>query len=72
MVRNLSSAAGSNLYLESTYLYTTGFWDAVGPMLIGTAMPAHIVTPSITSRGLLNMTALSVVGAQAHAIRHVT
>ncbi len=44
----------------------------VGPMLIGTAMPAHIVTPSITSRGLLNMTALSVVGAQAHAIRHVT
>ncbi|MDH3702095.1 MAG: NADP-dependent malic enzyme [Alphaproteobacteria bacterium] len=43
----------------------------VGPMLIGAALPAHIVTPSITSRGLLNMTALSVVGAQAHAMRHV-
>ena len=43
----------------------------IGPMLLGAALPAHIVTPSITSRGLLNMTALSVVGAQAHAMRHV-
>ena len=40
---------------------------AVGPMLLGAAMPAHIVTASITARGLLNMTALSVVDAQAHA-----
>ncbi len=41
----------------------------VGPMLLGTALPAHIVTPSITARGLLNMTALCVVDAQAHAAR---
>jgi malate dehydrogenase (oxaloacetate-decarboxylating)(NADP+) len=38
----------------------------VGPMLIGMAKPAHIVTPSISARGLVNMTALSVVDAQAH------
>jgi malate dehydrogenase (oxaloacetate-decarboxylating)(NADP+) len=40
---------------------------SVGPMLLGTAQPAHIVTPSITARGLLNMTALCVVDAQAQA-----
>src|SRR5262245_40426150 len=36
----------------------------VGPMLLGTAMPAHVLTPSVTARGILNMTALSVVQAQ--------
>jgi malate dehydrogenase (oxaloacetate-decarboxylating)(NADP+) len=41
----------------------------VGPMLLGAALPAHIVTPSISARGLLNMTALCVVDAQAHAAR---
>ena len=40
---------------------------AVGPMLLGTAYPANIVTSSISARGLLNMTALSVVEAQALA-----
>ncbi|MFA7431558.1 MAG: NADP-dependent malic enzyme [Rhodospirillaceae bacterium] len=35
----------------------------VGPILLGPRCPAHIVTPSITVRGLLNMTALSVVEA---------
>lgn len=35
----------------------------VGPILLGSRSPAHIVTPSITVRGLLNMTALSVVEA---------
>ena len=36
----------------------------VGPLLLGAAQPAHILTPSVTSRGVLNMTAVSVVGAQ--------
>jgi len=36
----------------------------VGPMLLGTARPAHVLTPSVTARGILNMTALSVVEAQ--------
>ncbi|MBS9720733.1 NADP-dependent malic enzyme [Tianweitania sp. BSSL-BM11] len=35
----------------------------VGPILLGTAKPAHILTPSVTSRGIVNMTALSVVEA---------
>ena len=35
----------------------------VGPILLGTARPAHILTPSVTSRGVANMTALAVVEA---------
>jgi hypothetical protein len=37
----------------------------VGPILLGAAKPAHILTPSVTSRGVVNMTALAVVEAQA-------
>ena len=32
----------------------------VGPILLGTDMPAHILTPSVTSRGIVNMTAIAV------------
>jgi malate dehydrogenase (oxaloacetate-decarboxylating)(NADP+) len=39
----------------------------VGPILIGPAKPAHVVTPSITARGIVNMTAVAVVEAQAGA-----
>ena len=37
---------------------------AVGPILIGAAQPAHILTPSVTARGVINMTAVAVVEAQ--------
>jgi malate dehydrogenase (oxaloacetate-decarboxylating)(NADP+) len=37
----------------------------VGPILLGTAFPAHILPPSTTARGVVNMTALAVVEAQA-------
>jgi len=42
----------------------------VGPILIGPARPAHILTPSVTARGILNMTAVAVVEAQERAGRH--
>ncbi len=32
----------------------------VGPILLGTEKPAHILTPSVTSRGIVNMTALAI------------
>jgi malate dehydrogenase (oxaloacetate-decarboxylating)(NADP+) len=35
----------------------------VGPIILGTARPAHILPPAVTSRGVFNMTALSVVQA---------
>jgi malate dehydrogenase (oxaloacetate-decarboxylating)(NADP+) len=36
---------------------------ALGPILLGAARPAHIVTPSVTVRGLVNMSAIAVVDA---------
>jgi malate dehydrogenase (oxaloacetate-decarboxylating)(NADP+) len=41
----------------------------VGPILIGPARPAHILTPSLTARGILNMTAVAAVEAQERAGR---
>jgi len=41
----------------------------VGPILVGAARPAHILTPSVTARGVVNMTAIAVVEAQAAATR---
>jgi len=35
----------------------------VGPILLGAAQPAHILSPSVTSRGVVNMAALAVVEA---------
>jgi malate dehydrogenase (oxaloacetate-decarboxylating)(NADP+) len=41
---------------------------AVGPILLGTAWPAHILTPSTTVRGIVNMSALACVEAQMSGI----
>ncbi len=35
----------------------------VGPILVGAAKSAHVVSPSITVRGIVNMTAIAVVDA---------
>ena len=37
----------------------------VGPILLGAARPAHILTPSVTARGVVNMTAIACCEAQA-------
>ncbi len=37
----------------------------VGPILLGAAKPVHILTPSATVRRIVNMTALTVVDANA-------
>jgi malate dehydrogenase (oxaloacetate-decarboxylating)(NADP+) len=39
----------------------------VGPILIGVARPAHVLTASVTARGIVNMTAIAVAEAQAAA-----
>jgi malate dehydrogenase (oxaloacetate-decarboxylating)(NADP+) len=43
----------------------------VGPILLGAARPAHILTSSVTSRGVVNMTALAVVEAEHRAVAAV-
>jgi malate dehydrogenase (oxaloacetate-decarboxylating)(NADP+) len=40
---------------------------SVGPILVGAARPAHILTPTARVRGIVNMSALAVVEAQAAA-----
>jgi len=44
---------------------TVGGGITIGPILLGSAMPVHIVTPTATVRRIINMTALAVVDAQA-------
>ena len=59
---NLDSA---NIALTMLKAMTDGLH--VGPILLGTARPAHILTPSVTSRGIVNMTAIAVVEANQQA-----
>jgi malate dehydrogenase (oxaloacetate-decarboxylating)(NADP+) len=47
----LKTAAGNNI--------------AIGPVLLGAARPVHILTPSATVRRIVNMTAWTVIDANA-------
>ncbi|MCP5270639.1 MAG: NADP-dependent malic enzyme [Burkholderiaceae bacterium] len=42
---------------------TSGHGVTVGPVLLGAAKPAHVLTPSATVRRIVNMTALAVADA---------
>ncbi|WP_421717630.1 NADP-dependent malic enzyme [Algiphilus sp.] len=48
-------------------LKTIGKGIAIGPILIGSARPAHILPQSVSVRGLVNMTAVAVARAQLAA-----
>jgi len=39
----------------------------VGPLMLGMSRPAHVLVPSVTARGIVNMTALAVVQAHSQA-----
>jgi malate dehydrogenase (oxaloacetate-decarboxylating)(NADP+) len=62
---DLSSA---NIAYQMTKMMTDAL--PVGPILLGSARPAHILTPSITARGIANMTAVAVVEAQQKDQEH--
>jgi malate dehydrogenase (oxaloacetate-decarboxylating)(NADP+) len=48
-------------------LKVLGEGQPIGPILLGIRAPAHIVTPSITVRGIINMSAVAVYDAQVMA-----
>ncbi|MEO6610240.1 MAG: phosphate acyltransferase, partial [Paracoccaceae bacterium] len=50
-----------------TYQAIKVFGDSlpVGPILLGTAKPAHILTGSVTARGVANVSAIAVAEANA-------
>ena len=39
----------------------------VGPLLLGTSKPVHVVVPSVTARGIVNVSAVAVLEAQLRA-----
>ncbi len=41
----------------------------IGPMLLGMSKPIHVVVPSVTARGIVNLSALAVVEAQELAAK---
>src|ERR1700749_679118 len=43
----------------------------VGPILMGPAKPAHVLTPTVTARGIVNMTAIAAVEAAEDETLHV-
>lgn len=43
----------------------------IGPLLLGVAKPAHILTNAATARAIVNITALSTVGAQMFQNEHI-
>jgi malate dehydrogenase (oxaloacetate-decarboxylating)(NADP+) len=59
---NLDAA---NISFNMTRVMTDGV--ALGPILMGVAKPAYVLTPSATVRRVVNMTGLAVVEAQVRA-----
>ena len=57
-------------HIAFTLLRSVNRAVAIGPMLLGTAFPAHIVTTSATVRTILNMSAISVVQAAYDEFEH--
>ncbi|MBC6404272.1 MAG: NADP-dependent malic enzyme [Rhodospirillales bacterium] len=45
--------------ISATLLRTVGQGIAVGPMLLGTAHPVHVLPHAVTARGIVNMTAVA-------------
>ncbi len=55
---NLDAA---NITLSVAKQMTDGL--QVGPILLGAAKPAHVLTPAVTSRGVFNISAIAAVEA---------
>jgi malate dehydrogenase (oxaloacetate-decarboxylating)(NADP+) len=62
---NLDSASIAYNLLKSA----AGHNVAIGPLLLGCAAPAHILTPAATVRRIVNMTAITVVQANKAAAK---
>jgi len=56
---NLDAA---NVGLNLTKAMTDGI--SIGPLILGARLPIHIVTPSMSTRGIINMTAMATISAQ--------
>ena len=55
--------------LSNVLKTTDGHGTTIGPIVLGCAAPAHVLTPSSTVRRVVNMTALAAANAAARAHR---
>jgi malate dehydrogenase (oxaloacetate-decarboxylating)(NADP+) len=60
----MPSLDAANIAFNMSRILANGI--SVGPMLVGMALPAHIVSQTVTVRGLVNMTAIATVDAQSN------
>ncbi len=58
----MPNVEASNIAFNMTKIFSDGI--SIGPILLGAAQPVHILTPSVSSRGIVNVTSLATVGAQ--------
>jgi malate dehydrogenase (oxaloacetate-decarboxylating)(NADP+) len=63
----LPNLDAANTAYNLTRVMTDGI--GIGPVLMGLAKPAHVLTPSATVRRVVNMTAIAAVEAQIRAAR---
>ncbi|HVF35669.1 MAG TPA: NADP-dependent malic enzyme [Candidatus Saccharimonadia bacterium] len=61
----LPNLDAANIVYNMVRVMTDGV--AIGPIAMGLAKPAHVLTPSATSRRIVNMTAVAAVEAQIRA-----
>ncbi|MCP1675561.1 malate dehydrogenase (oxaloacetate-decarboxylating)(NADP+) [Natronocella acetinitrilica] len=54
-------------HIAYNLLKALGGGVSIGPILVGARLPVHVVTESVTVRGLVNMTALTVAQAEGIA-----
>lgn len=58
----MPNVEAANIAFNMVKTFSDGI--SIGPILLGAARPAHVLTPSVSTRGIVNMIALSSVGAQ--------
>ena len=61
----LPNLDAANIAYNMVRVMTDGV--AIGPIVMGLSKPAHVLTPSATSRRIVNMTAVAAVEAQIRA-----
>lgn len=58
----MPNVEAANIAFNMTKIFSEGI--SIGPLLLGAAKPVHILTPSVSSRGIVNVTSIATVGAQ--------
>jgi malate dehydrogenase (oxaloacetate-decarboxylating)(NADP+) len=60
----MPNVEAANIAFNMTKVFSEGI--SIGPLLLGAARPVHIITPSVSARGIVNVTSIATVGAQLH------